>query len=250
MTEPIVRTESLGGSPLARAAIEGRHTDWYVPRPDSAEAWRVRAEHVRTSFRDRGWLSLMAPSFAATGAAKERLERVANGNGIVITTGQQPGLFGGPIYTWSKALSALALADEIEAASGVPAAPVFWAATDDADFAEASWTAVAMPGGAEKLALPPGAALGRTMADMPLGDATEALATLARACGATIDERALAAAHAAYRADATVGSAYVALLRDLFEPLGIAVLDASHATVAAAARPFLVRALERADGVA
>jgi bacillithiol biosynthesis cysteine-adding enzyme BshC len=250
MTEPIVRTDPLGGSPLARAAIDGRHTDWYVPRPDCADAWRVRAEHVRTSFKDRGWLNLLAPAFGANGAAQERLARVANGNGIDVTTGQQPGLFGGPIYTWSKALSALALADAIEAATGVPTAPVFWAATDDADFAEASWTAVAMPGGAEKLALPPGAALGRTMADMPLGDASEALATLARACGATIDERALAAAHAAYHADATVGSAYVALLRDLFEPLGIAVLDASHPTVATAARPFLVRALERADSIA
>ena len=212
MTEPIVRTESLGGSPLARAAIEGRHTEWYVPRPDSAEAWRGRAEHVRTSFKDRGWLNLLAPAFAATGAAKERLARAAHGNGIVITTGQQPGLFGGPIYTWSKALSALAIADAIEAASGVPTAPVFWAATDDADFAEASWTAVAMPGGAQKLALAPGAAIGRTMPDMPLGDATEALATLVRACGATVDERALSAAEAGYRADATVGSAYVALL--------------------------------------
>jgi bacillithiol biosynthesis cysteine-adding enzyme BshC len=250
MTEPIVRTEPLGGSPLARAAIEGRHTDWYVPRPQSAEAWRVRAEHVRTSFKDRGWLDALAPAFAPTGAANDRLARVANGNGIVVTTGQQPGLFGGPIYTWSKALSALALADAIEAASGVPTAPVFWAATDDADFAEASWTAVAMPGGAEKLALPPGAALGRTMADMPLGDASDALATLARACGATIDERALAAARAAYRGNATVGSAYVTLLRELFEPLGIAVLDASHPAVTGAARPFLVRALERADAVA
>ena len=61
-----------------------------------------------------------------------------------MTTGQQPGLFGGPIYTWSKALSALALANGLEQATGVPVAPVFWAATYDADFAEASVTHVAL----------------------------------------------------------------------------------------------------------
>jgi uncharacterized protein YllA (UPF0747 family) len=55
----------------------------------------------------------------------------------VVTTGQQPGLFGGPGYAWLKALSARALADRIEQATGIPAAPVFWAATDDADFDEA-----------------------------------------------------------------------------------------------------------------
>jgi uncharacterized protein YllA (UPF0747 family) len=55
---------------------------------------------------------------------------------------------------------------------------------------------------------------------------------------------------AAYTAGTTVGDAYVALLRTLFEPLGIAVLDASHEAVVRAARPYLLRALERADAVA
>jgi bacillithiol biosynthesis cysteine-adding enzyme BshC len=167
-----------------------------------------------------------------------------------VTTGQQPGLFGGPIYTWSKALSALALADEIEAVSGIPAAPVFWAANDDADFAEASWTAVAVPGGVERLALAAAAPVGRPMSEMPLGDPSEALAALERACGATVDARALAAVRDAYHARATVGGAYLQLLRTLFEPLGIVVMDAAHPSVAAATRPLLVRALDRATDVA
>jgi hypothetical protein len=200
MTEPIIRTDPLGGSPLARAAVDGRLPEWYVPRPTSAQGWKARADAVRASTRGRAWLDALQPAFAARGAAAARLERVGNGRGIVVTTGQQPGLFGGPIYTWSKALSALALADEIEAATGVPSAPVFWAATDDADFTEASWTAVAVPGGAERLAVGPGAPLGCPMADMPLGDdLASAMDALIRACGATIDERPLAAARAAYR---------------------------------------------------
>ena len=47
----------------------------------------------------------------------------------------------------------------------------------------------------------------------------------------------------------TIGDAYVRMLRALFEPLGMAVLDSSHAAVRAAARPHLQRALERALAV-
>ena len=249
MTEPIVRTEALGGSPLARAAMEGRLGDWYSARPSTAQAWKARAESIRTGVKNPGWLEAIRPAFAATGAAAARLERVAGGRGIVVTTGQQPGLFGGPIYTWSKALSALTLADEIEAVTGIPSAPVFWAANDDADFAEASWTAVAVPGGAERLALGPAVPVGRPMSEMPLGDPGDALAALERACGGTVDARVLAAVREAYNPRATVGGAYLQLLRTLFEPLGIAVLDAAHASVSAATRPLLVRALDRASDV-
>jgi bacillithiol synthase len=250
MTEPIVRTESLGGSALARAATAGPAAQWYERRPSTPASWTARADSVRANPKDRAWLDALRPAFAAHGTALARLDRVASARGVVVTTGQQPGLFGGPIYTWCKALSALALADEIEAATGIPAAPVFWAATDDADFAEASWTAVAVQGGAEKLFVPAGAPVGRPMAEMPLGDPTAAVEALVRACGATVDGRALSVARDAYVPGATVGGAYVQLLRALFEPLGIAVLDAAHPVVSSSARPMLVRALDRANDVA
>ncbi|HEX6048552.1 MAG TPA: bacillithiol biosynthesis cysteine-adding enzyme BshC [Gemmatimonadaceae bacterium] len=249
MTDLIIRTEVLGGSPLARAAIDGQLDEWYAPRPGTPDEWRAAAGLVRANQPGRSWVEALAPALSATGAAATRLHRVADGNGVVVTTGQQPGLFGGPLYTWSKAISALTLADEIERVTGVPTVPVFWAATDDADYAEASWTAVGVPGGAERLALPAAVPLGRPMSGMPLGDPSAALDTLVRACGSTVDDRPLAAVSAAYHAGATVGGAYVALLRALFEPLGIAVLDASHASVSAAARAHLLLALERADVV-
>jgi uncharacterized protein YllA (UPF0747 family) len=249
MTGLIVRTEPLGGSALARAALAGHFADWYVPIPTSAKAWTARVEAVRAS-ANRGWLDAVRSALDAHGAAATRLDRVANGRGIVVTTGQQPGLFGGPIYTWSKALSALSLADELEAATGIPAAPVFWAANDDADFAEASWTAVAIPGGAERLSVAAGAPLGRPMSEMPLGDVMPSIESLVRACGATIDQHPVDAVRRAYRPGATVGGAYLALLRELLEPLGIAVLDAAHPSVSTFARPFLIRALDRAEQVA
>ncbi len=69
-------------------------------------------------------------------------DRLAAGDVLAITTGQQPGLFTGPLYTIYKALSAVALAQRIERERGVPVVPVFWVAGDDHDFAEANHAAV------------------------------------------------------------------------------------------------------------
>ena len=57
---------------------------------------------------------------------------------IAVVSGQQAGLFGGPLYTIYKALSAVKLADCL-AQRGVKAVPVFWIATEDHDFAEVAW---------------------------------------------------------------------------------------------------------------
>src|SRR3977135_3587799 len=69
-------------------------------------------------------------------------DRLAAGEVLAITTGQQPGLFTGPLYTVYKALSAVALAQRIERERGLPVVPVFWGAGDDHDFAEANHAAV------------------------------------------------------------------------------------------------------------
>src|SRR5207237_9368651 len=54
---------------------------------------------------------------------------------LAVVSGQQAGLFGGPLYTIYKALSAVKLA-ECMTQRGFKAVPVFWIATEDHDFAE------------------------------------------------------------------------------------------------------------------
>ena len=250
MTVVRVVTEDLGGSPLARAARRGELARWYGDRPRNPAAWRERAEVVAREFGAARWYDAMAGAFAATGAAAARLRRVADAGGVVVTTGQQPGLFGGPLMTFAKALSALALADALERQTGIPTAPVFWAATDDADFDEGSWTKVAVPGGVEELRLEHRPSPGTPMSRAPLGDVAPLLRSLVDACGSVVDVRVLDETRAAYRSDATIGSAYVRLLRRLMEPLGIAVLDACHESVRHAAGGVMRRALERAAACA
>ena len=248
MTDVQLITEPLGGGALARAAVAGELPAWYVTPPAGPAAWRERLGAVRQGAAT-DWLTRLAPAFQSSGPAAERLARSADGRGVVVTTGQQPGLFGGPIYTWSKAVSALALADALERACGIPVAPVFWAATDDADFAEAADTWVAVPSGSERLTIPGDADATRPMSDVPLGDVSAQLAALRRGAGSLVDPAALEAAERAYAEGHTVGSAYLELLRTLLQPLGIAVLDAAHPAVRAASAPLLERALIRAASV-
>lgn len=249
MSAPRVLIESFGGGPLVRAILQGvTPPEWVVPRPRGVEGWRAQVASVRDQ-APVGWRETLAPAFAASGEAAARLDRVAAAGGVVVTTGQQPGLFGGPLYTLLKALSALALADRLERETGISAAPVFWAATDDADFAEAAWTGVAEAEGFQRLAIARQGADGVVMAEMPLGEVDAVYARLVLAAGSAPNAALLDAVRAAYAPGATIGGAYVALMRSLLEPLGIAVLDAWHPAVRAAARPTLLAALRGANRV-
>ncbi len=62
------------------------------------------------------------------------IRRLRDGAHAVVT-GQQVGLFGGPLLSLFKAASVLALAKQVESA-GVPCVPIFWMATEDHDLAE------------------------------------------------------------------------------------------------------------------
>ncbi len=250
MTLPRILTESLGGSSLARRLIEGdAPSEWYLDRPNSAAGWKARCDEVRLA-GPGDWLARLSPAFSADGAAQDRLQRVARAGGVVVTTGQQPGLFGGPIYTWSKALSALELADALERETGIPTAPIFWAATDDADFTEASTTWIALPGAAEQVAMAPQLAEGIPMAERPLGDVGDLLGRLVSAAGSAIDPAILDLARQSYASDQTIGGAYLAFLRAVLQPLGVAVLDASHPALLDAERPVLTNALRRGAVIA
>jgi uncharacterized protein YllA (UPF0747 family) len=75
------------------------------------------------------------------------------------------------------------------------------------------------------------------------------LGVLARGAGAARHVEALEHAREAYHGRQSIGGAYVALLRRLLEPLGIAVLDAAHEATRAAADETLRHALGRAGDV-
>jgi bacillithiol biosynthesis cysteine-adding enzyme BshC len=243
-----VLSTPITGTPLTRAVIDANESPYFAPRPTDKNGWIERATRVRSGLVTPGWLDALAPALSATGRAAHNLERIRSA-GCAITTGQQPGLFGGPLYTWWKALSAVSLAARLESVTGLPVVPIFWAATDDSDFAEASYTVVPSADGAERIDMNIDAAAGTSLSSVSLGQIDDALLKLERSAGSGASGDILKVVRDAYNSSATVGGAYVQLLRTLLEPLGVAVLDASHPAVRTAAHPLLQRALLNADQI-
>jgi bacillithiol biosynthesis cysteine-adding enzyme BshC len=186
----------------------------------------------------------MSDAFDASGKAARRLEAAAT-SGFVVTTGQQPGLFGGPLYNWWKAIGVLALADALQQLTGRPVAPVFWAATDDSDFVEAATTYVLDGDTPVPLSLAPSDVEGVPMSEVPVGDVTSQLSALQRAAGSAANQSLLDSVITAYSGVKTVGGAYVEFMRNVLADVGVSVLDASHPSVRESAHPVLVSALER-----
>ncbi len=74
--------------------------------------------------------------FGAGDKTFANIDKLVHDNALVIITGQQTGLFGGPLYVLYKALTAIKLVDRLGRQCERCFVPVFWLASDDADFAE------------------------------------------------------------------------------------------------------------------
>ncbi len=80
-------------------------------------------------------LEAMNRSWGATDETLANVSKLREPDCLAVVSGQQAGLYGGPLYTIYKALSAVKLAGCLTQ-RGTPAVPVFWIATEDHDFAE------------------------------------------------------------------------------------------------------------------
>ena len=112
--------------------------------PAQPDAWRTTIARVqrqaRGDRRDRiaALVTAQLRRRDAPAAAFESAERLARPDAVAVVTGQQAGLFGGPLYTWFKAISTLQLARRVEQEHGVPVVPVFWVDAEDHDWDEVS----------------------------------------------------------------------------------------------------------------
>lgn len=106
----------------------------------------ARKDHVLTAYKtDRqqlcAALARLNRGWAASEATLKNISLLSDADCVAVVSGQQAGLFTGPLYTFYKALSAVKLA-ECLTQRGVKAVPVFWIATEDHDFAEVAWAEV------------------------------------------------------------------------------------------------------------
>jgi len=183
------------------------------------------------------------PSPAGTAAATA-LDALSQGAGAVVT-GQQVGLFGGPLFTPFKAATAVARARQASAA-GQPHAAIFWLASEDHDFAEINH--VTFPAGKELKKLiyaESPSALARPVGGIVLDERIIALVDQAwELLGASDTMEALASA---YRPGRTFAQAFAEFYRNVFAAQGLLVLDAGGRGIHRIGAPVLRAAIERAD---
>ncbi len=108
--------------------------------PAEKSAWaaaiaRTQA-HPRRSTELAAVIQAQQARRGASGATVAAAATLADPHAVAIVTGQQAGLFGGPVYTILKALTAIKLAEKVTRDHGVPAVAVFWIESEDHDWDE------------------------------------------------------------------------------------------------------------------
>jgi bacillithiol biosynthesis cysteine-adding enzyme BshC len=188
----------------------------------------------------------LVEALTALNEGNPSLNALAQPGTVAIVAGQQVGLFLGPAYTIYKALTAIRIADDLTS-RGTPAVPVFWLATEDHDFAEVDHTWVFGPGHSPvRLSLDnPSASNGTrpvggiSLSDVPLAELRSTLA------GLPFADEAVAMVERAYRPGVSMGSAFAAMMRELFAPWGLLLIDPMLPAVRQLAAPLMKEAVER-----
>ena len=176
----------------------------------------------------------------------DALVRLAQPGTVVVVTGQQVGLFGGPAYAIYKALTAIRLAADLTA-RGIPAVPIFWLASEDHDFPEVSQAysfdgehrpvrfhidapagTSSRPVGPLQIEHPPTAELRRSLAGLPSGKEVAALV------------------EASYPPGVSMTQGFRALLNKILPKSGLLTLDPLDPNIRAIAAPLLADAVSAA----
>jgi bacillithiol biosynthesis cysteine-adding enzyme BshC len=187
-------------------------------------------------------------TFGAGEATFANIERLREGARAVVT-GQQVGLFGGPLLTLLKAATSIRKA-QVATEAGVPTVPVFWMATEDHDLDEVNQATVLGTGSQGKNGIVTLRSTFPQHRQQPVGSLV---------LGPQIEpvleqlEELLAYApvtellRASYTPADTLGSAFGKFLAGVYREHGLIVVDASSRDFHAMGAPTLQYAIEHAD---
>lgn len=247
-----IEPDALAGSALSEDYIawRGGAKTLFPSSPFDLDGFRHKLAEVSGRFgreeRERAARALTPTSPRAA----ERLQRFVDEGGAMITTGQQVGLLTGPMYTVFKAATAARLAEALEAELGVLIIPVFWAASEDHDWAEVNHADLPVAGGGvRRLELDASPDAPHPMSEIRLanglndilGELSEVFAGLGYAddCLEWIED--------SYRPGKSVAEGFVRLVSRVLAPLDLCVTSASDPALKAASAMVLEKAIRDAQ---
>lgn len=213
-------------------------SEWSKAEASALEYDPSRRERVSTILEEQN------RSWDASPQTFANLNRLRQGAAAIVT-GQQVGLFGGPMFAIYKALTAVKLAEEATAA-GIDAVPVFWLATSDHDLAEVNHVSIPGPDGLLRtLTISSEGRPGAPVSSVRLGD--EILPVVEEALSLLGDSEVSQFLRESYRPGETLGTAFARFYARLFSQWGVILLDASDAELHRVAAPIYRTAIERAE---
>ncbi len=184
--------------------------------------------------------------WGAAPRALENIERFRSG-ACALVTGQQVGLFGGPVFSIYKALTAVKLAQEGRQL-GIDCVPVFWLATEDHDLAEVNQ--IRIPNAEGKLEALSTSTQAYT--DAPVGTVTfgpeisEAVGQVKRLLG---DSEWTQLLDECYRPEENFGSAFARFFAQVFAEFGVILLDGSDPELDEIAAPLYSGAVQSVSAI-
>ena len=248
-----------GCSPLVRDYVHhfDRVSSFFAQNPHANGTYAALAkvcserEYRRAELRDV--LLAQQAAWGAPPIARRRIDELCTPQGLAVLTGQQTGLFGGPLFTLYKALTAVALAADLERALHRPVVPLFWMASEDHDVAEADHVQVLDRSGNlvqirhTAWGEPPG---GFMPANLRLGPAIQdTLARLWESLPATEFSGPLRDALAqAYAPERTLAEAFACWMTALLGETGLVLVDAADHGLKRLAAGIFRREVEEAPG--
>ena len=185
----------------------------------------------------------------APAVSRESAARLADPATRVIITGQQAGLFGGPLFTLLKAITTMKLAAEVSREHRVTVVPVFWIDAEDHDWPEVSGCTVLdsefAPATVQLEDLPGAGSL--PIARLTLDDdAPKALDQLNNALPETeFKGELMAALRAAYVPGRSMSAAFGVWLEHVLGPHGLVVYDSSDPASKPLARDVFVKEISQ-----
>jgi len=180
--------------------------------------------------------------FGAGRETQANLDRLGEG-AVAVVSGQQVGLFGGPAFSFYKALSAIEAAHELSE-KGIPAVPIFWMATEDHDVDEVRHVAWFHEGELLDFSLPKPAEDAVPVGRIRLGPEVHDLVVRTQPLlGQTYGDL----LHETYTPVATYSSAFAALFARIFADHGLILLDPLDDRIHRLGAPLLRDALLHRD---
>ena len=219
----------------------------FYPRSPYLHDWIHDSPPVRYDASRRAQvadiLTRQNKSWNASAQTLSSIEKFRNGAAAVVT-GQQVGLFGGPMFALYKALTAVKLVEQARSA-GIEAVPVFWLATYDHDLAEVNHASFLSDAGLQTITTPSHGVTGAPVSDVRFGD--EILPLAEEAAKILGENEVVSLLREAYRPGVTLGTAFARLFAELFADWGVILLDASDPELHRVAEPVYRAAIDRAE---